>query len=313
MLFRSAYKAVISGNGRIGDYAFRGTTLKEISFKDGIIALGVGSFCSTTTLLKVEFSPSIKIIGEWCFNSADNLNEVIFKEGLEEIQWGAFCISSLVNVELPLSCKTVGGKAFCDVPTLQTIKGNGVETLGEYTFSRATALTHAEFNNLKTMDEGVFSGLKNISSFNFPEGLQVIGRYAFQSTNLLEANLPNTLTTLGEGAFQSTPMEYLYIPDSVTTLESPTAWSGKLKVLSIPNSNFINNNTTIACDSTLQHVIIRKTNGVLDISMFSHDYLKNWVTYVPDELVDAYRNNADYIRYNANIQPLSSCPPEYLK
>ena len=309
--FPSAYKVVIEGNGRIGNKAFAGTTVTEVIIKEGITELGT-SFCNTTSLRKVEFPSSLKVIGEWCFNSADNLNEVVFKEGLEEIKEGAFCISSLVNVELPLSCKILGERSFAYLSTLTTIKGNGVETIGSNAFIQ-TGLTSTEFNNVKDIGQGAFASSK-LTHFNFPEGLTSLGHQAFQYTKLTEVNLPSTLTFIGRGAFEGTYIEFLYIPDSVVDMYSPTFWSGyALKVVSLPNSNFNTNSSVIVGESTVEIVIIRNTSKVLDANMFATDYIKNWVTYVPDELVDAYRNNADYIKYNANIQPLSSCPHEYLK
>ena len=311
--FPNAYKLVIEGTGRIGDYAFSGTTLNEIVVKEGITEFGDGAFNGTSHLLKFELPSTVKKIGMYCFNNTNNLNSVVFKEGLEEIGAYAFCITSLVDVELPLSCKTIGEKAFHSTPSLISVKGNGVETIDQYAFAYLSNLTFAEFHNLKEIKEGAFAGTK-LTSFTLPDGLRSIGNYVFQYTYITEFNIPNTVTTIGKGAFEGTPVEFLYIPDSVVDMQSPTYWSGySLKAISLPNSNFETHGSVIVGETNVECVIIRNNKNVLNVTMFNTSAVKNWIIYVPDTLVDAYKNDAGYIQWQANIRPLSECPPQYIK
>lgn len=61
-----------------------------------------------------------------------------------------------------------------------------------------TELEFAENSNLKNIESYAFTGAYSISSLNLPEGLELIGNYAFQSCDDLQyVYIPSTVTELG--------------------------------------------------------------------------------------------------------------------
>ena len=54
-----------------------------------------------------------------------------------------------------------------------------------------------------------FDGKGELESVILPEGITLIGEYAFRGTNIRRINIPSTVTTISQYAFISTPLQYL--------------------------------------------------------------------------------------------------------
>lgn len=114
---------------------------------------------------------------------------------------------------------------------------------------------------------------KNAVYMVIPEGVVVIGPYAFSCCDMLESILiPNSVTTIDIGAFWGCEkLKEVYLPNSVTTIRAG-AFGGcrALKTLEIPDSvNHIGEGAFGGCDKlrrfiiSQNHPFIRYENGDL--------------------------------------------------
>lgn len=123
---------------KIGDYAFAGTRLSQITLPEGVTELGEFVFASLTDGLtvtsksmvkKVVLPASLKVVSNYAFFKATDLEEVIIGRSLEEIRIGAFMgCTSLKVVAL-----TEGGvEGVIWLPnTLQKVYAHAFAELGE--------------------------------------------------------------------------------------------------------------------------------------------------------------------------------------
>ncbi len=86
------------------------------------------------------------------------------------------------SISIPGSIKYVKGGLLMGNKTLKKVKlGDGVENIGEYSFS----------------------GCSNLTKINLPNSLKTIGEYSLASTDITEIKIPKKLTEIGTGAFSA--------------------------------------------------------------------------------------------------------------
>ncbi|MBQ8737070.1 MAG: leucine-rich repeat domain-containing protein, partial [Bacteroidaceae bacterium] len=65
-----------------------------------------------------------------------------------------------------------------------------------------------------------FNEFKELYEVILPEGLKIIGKWAFRGTPLDEILLPSTLESIGQGAFAHSNISEIIIPDNVTDIKN---------------------------------------------------------------------------------------------
>lgn len=106
----------------IGESAFgKCTSLREITFDDGITILGEQAF-EMTAIEKVELPRSLRIIRAGCFKECRFLRSVSIHEGLLTIEEGAFSnCTNLSEVKFPDSLMSIGERAFAGCTSLKKV------------------------------------------------------------------------------------------------------------------------------------------------------------------------------------------------
>lgn len=107
----------------IGQFAFTGTAIEEVSLSEGIRSLGTSAFAECTRLKKVTLPSTLKTIDAACFSGCSNLIEVNLSHGLTTIAARAFenCLK-LPEIILPASLEDIGDKAFFNCEKLLNVK-----------------------------------------------------------------------------------------------------------------------------------------------------------------------------------------------
>ncbi len=91
-------------------------------------------------------------------------------------------------------------------------------------------------SHIRSIEAQAFSNISDLTTVVFEEGLENIGKHAFQYTNLVQVNLPEGLTKLGDGAFSNcSNLKQVTIPDSITKL-SPEIFKNSDNVVLLANS-----------------------------------------------------------------------------
>ena len=229
----------ISGTGAMwdsGDYdgwsSYR-DDIQTVVIENGVTSIGWEAFSSCTNLTDVTIPNSVETIDEEAFS---------------------FC-GSLASVTIPSSVSSIGDGAFRCCPALASIK---VDAENQYYSSDASGCL---YNKDKT--ELIQYPIGNErTEFSVPQGVKVIGVYAFQLAEKLgkvtlpdgletisgcafylcekmtEINIPETVTVLGEGAFyECSSLTSFVIPSGVTRLDEYLfAFCCNLVSLTIPDS-----------------------------------------------------------------------------
>lgn len=110
----------------ICDSAFSGiNTLTKVNFPDSLEIIGTDAF-SGTGLTEIEIPRTVKIIEYNSFSWCDNLERVVFKEGVSTISYSAFSLcKNLKTLVIPKSVWRIGGSSFSWCDNLETIYYSG--------------------------------------------------------------------------------------------------------------------------------------------------------------------------------------------
>lgn len=168
----------------IGNSAFYGCTLEEITIPETIVSIGAGAF-----------------------GYSHNLKTVVLPEGLISINDAAFSNCELLKtINIPNSVKSIGKDAFanCDSLTDITIPGS-VECIQANAFIDCNALENIVLGEgITEIGDCVFSECESIKNITLPNTITRIGKYSFRNCNSLESiKIPGSVKEIDEGAFAS--------------------------------------------------------------------------------------------------------------
>ena len=242
----------ITGSGAMYDYSssapvpwteFR-SSIKSLILPEGLTSIGNYAFASCDALIAAAIPSSVKSIGNYAFHGCTSLSQLLIPNGVETIGDYAFygCFALTTVYAQSLIPPTLGSAAFnskpaCYVPT---------STLTTYQSSSwsnfATSFTEQDQkcgDNLYWLyADGVlhivgsgamydmysysapwYSYGSSISSINLPDGITVLGAYAFSYTAIPSIKLPNTIYAINDHAFyECHSLAAVNIPDSLISL-----------------------------------------------------------------------------------------------
>lgn len=140
----SAFTALVVEDGvtSIGNYAFEGCGMTEVSLPGTLVSLGEGAFERCENLKTVTLPDSVTEIGMFAFCECTGLTEIRLSASLASIGTAAFqtCVK-LTEITLPESLRSAGMYAFLNCSALKTVTlPASLEMLGEYAFDGCQAL-----------------------------------------------------------------------------------------------------------------------------------------------------------------------------
>ena len=180
------------------------TLYGNYNIPEGIEIIGAGAFCSLNNLYSVTIPSSVITIAEGSFMSCKNLEEIKISNNVINIGRYAFSGCKKLNITIPHSVKNIGESAFCDVRQIKSENNN-------FTIDSNGVLID------KKKKELLYSPPTLYGSYNIPEGIEVIGAYAFSNNrNLQKVVIPKGVTRIKSNAFgMCFNLQNVLIPDSV--------------------------------------------------------------------------------------------------
>lgn len=238
------------------------STLRKVTFADGIQVIPQYFLNNITTLTKIEIPASVQKIGDHAFADCSNLKTVTFKEQdaskLTTIDTSAFEGCSLMTLsKLPEGVTTINASAFKDCKKISlTDLPTGLITIGNAAFENCTmlrigklpaitALGMAAFkncvklpflsvdtSNLAEINATAFEGCTGLSSVQINGGEKkqtTIADGAFATCNSLKWLDIENVKSIGKNAFAKLPFSALEINQVDTIGESAFAGCDKLE------------------------------------------------------------------------------------
>ena len=220
--FKSCWKLnkaeLPDGVKKIGNSAFNGCyRLKEVELPDGLKSIGDSAFAYCDSLTEMHIPDSVEKLGNDMFTCCDSLRTVNIPRLIEEIPESMFYgCGQLRSCSIPETVRSIGKRAFSDSGITRLELPSGIKSIEGRSFSGCSSLEEirvSEGNScLKVLDGVLFSAdgrtivlyprNRKQTEFEIPEGTEVIGPYAFESSSFLEkVILPQSLTDIGEYAF----------------------------------------------------------------------------------------------------------------
>lgn len=196
------------------------------------------AYYENENLMNLIVPTGIQTIYDFAIYGCEELRRITIHDGLETIMEYGICDNErLEKIDLPKSLRNIEGSSFNSCTRLENII---VHEENEYFCTVDGNLYSKDGTVLKIYAPG-----KKATSFTIPEGVKVIGEYAFYEieqlthlyisegvetlekrslsscVNLVEVSLPSTLKTIGDGAFYFCPLlSNVILPEGLETIET---------------------------------------------------------------------------------------------
>lgn len=198
-------KVLLTGNqlSYIGSNAFYSCdSLTKLVLDNGVIELGEYAFQYCEKLESVSLGKGIVDIGN-AFDACSNIKELIFLEGCEKTIRTKF--TNIEKLSLPSTILYIDDSSFYDCAKLSKIDlPSSVVKIGEAAFCACKSIVGEIVipNSVKEISERAFSFCSRITSLNGGDGLETIGRAAFDGCSSLNTiKFGKKMKNIGERAF----------------------------------------------------------------------------------------------------------------
>ncbi len=188
----ASFEFKLGGNVEINAYAFKGSSIAQLSFADETtLTLGEGAFENCKKLTSFDsVKTNLASVPDNAFKNCTSLS--------------SFTVSSKLE--------TIGSYAFenCALLTSFTSDEEGVlHTINIGAFKNSGLVTITLPKTLSTLSDGVFEGCSKLGSVTFATGsvLTSISEDAFAETSLKNITIPASITSIQQNAFKGSSLE----------------------------------------------------------------------------------------------------------
>ena len=164
-----------------------------------VTEIGKRAFC-VRTINSITLPSSLKKIGDEAFGLVRGITSLVIPASVEEIGQSCFVFC----YELKTIKVEEENKHFCvEQGMLMTADKSRVLCLtGAYDEEETISISLP--SSVKTIDDYAMGGCRALKSLTLPEGLEKIGRFAFEITDISSLTIPSTVSDLGVGFLADT-------------------------------------------------------------------------------------------------------------
>lgn len=229
----AAEYTVPNGILHIAPYAFLGCNLEKITISDSVQSIGAYAFSASTQMQSIRLSQNLKHLGDSALTSCSSLTSIQLPEGLLSIGANAFegCMQ-LSSLTLPSTLESIGDLAFRKTPLVSLSVPDSLKEIGINPFCQVPLerllispthpyLAYSDGMLYSKADKRLVACLSDRETFAVPQGIEIIGGYAFYGRASLQSiTFPQSLTTLGTTAFYACKsLKSIVLPDGVQNIE----------------------------------------------------------------------------------------------
>ena len=245
----------------IGDGAFRGSCLVNVTIPDTITEIGGRAFEECKQLSSVQLSNNLERLDSYAFANCTSLTSIRIPKSLEVSNWPFYGCSVLQNVEfesgvtripdhlfdyctgltsivIPDTVTEIGARSFSECKQLSSVQlPNSLTYMGSYAFENCTSLTSIRIPKSLEVSNWPFDGCSALKNVEFESGMTRIPDDLFKDcTGFTSIVIPDTVTEIGSSAFYGSHLSSIVIPDTVTDIGN-YAFRGctELKEVTLPN------------------------------------------------------------------------------
>ena len=192
----------------IGDDAFRGSCLVNVTIPDTVTEIGGSAFENCDNLTNVRISKNLADIGIMAFGNCDALTEIEIPKSISTVRYNEFY-------------SPVRGP-FTGSNSLQTITfEDGMTWLPGYILAGCSGFTTVKIpDTVTTIGDGAFRDCEKLESITIPDSVTKIGGSAFENCdNLTNVKISTNLADIGIMAFGNCDaLAEIEIPKSISTV-----------------------------------------------------------------------------------------------
>lgn len=165
----------------IGDYAFAGTSIKEINIPNSVTSIGKKAFLNCWNISEIVIPNSVKVIGDSAFWQCNSLTHVTLPNSLKEISSGMFeMCQHLTNIEIPKTLTVIGPRAFRRTSISNITLPTSLVKIGDWSFMSCDYLEQIALpDSLIEIGQGAFSYCSYLKQITIPPSVKTIGDRAF--------------------------------------------------------------------------------------------------------------------------------------
>lgn len=249
------------------------STLKKVTFADGIQVIPQYFLSNITTLTKIEIPASVQKIGDHAFADCSNLTAVTFKEPadskLTTIDTSAFEGCSLMTLsKLPDGVTTINASAFkdCKKISLTDDLPTGLITIGNAAFENCTMLQIDKLPAITALGMAAFKNCVNLPFLSVDtSNLAEINATAFEGcTGLTDVRInggEKKQTTIADGAFATCENLNWVIINNIKSVGKKAFTNLPISLLNINQVDAIGESAFAGCDK-LENPVIQNTKTI---------------------------------------------------
>ncbi len=197
--------------------------------------------CNTSVIgreqiTSITLPATVNEIGAYAFAFNKALKTINIPEGITVIPHGAFMdAEALESISIPSVTKILP-MAFCFCISLKNVESGNVKEIGSLAFD-STALTSFDFSDgLEKIGHYAFADCKNLQTAMLPDSLTQLGMGSFLQCNSLETVTLGSAEKIPYECFVACNIRFLVIPDSVTEVGDYAFDCNDLRSLTLSNN-----------------------------------------------------------------------------
>ena len=247
----TTYTLIISGTGAMADYSCNITrddaaqpwresqtgvapsAISKVVVENGVTNIGKFACNGMNCVKEYDIAATVQTISPWGidtqsaekFTLNENKNFIVDEDGVLMNAARDTMIAypggkaQIAEYEIPASVKTLASGVFVGSKIDKIVIPNTVESAAAWSFSASTAKEVVFDVNVKTLPNGMFSGMANLTQLTFGEHAKIeeIANAALSGLDSIKTfDLPASLKKIGEmGLGQNTSMTELTLPDGL--------------------------------------------------------------------------------------------------
>lgn len=245
------------------------------------------------------------IVEEQCL--VDIANAIRTKNGTTDTYKPSEMANAILNIQSGGTCDNSYWLSILD-RSITKLENEEITELGNYAINECVKMTSVNLPNVTKIGSYCFRQCTSLTDIKFSDSYTIGSACFIYCTALKNVNLSGLFQVNSNCFGYCSGLENVFLPDSEIFQTYVFRECTSLKVVDLPKVRTINQNVFLN-DSALEKVIIRSEEvcTLMNKNAFTGSSIANGTgyVYVPDDLVDSYKEATNWSTYANQIKGLS--------